>query len=298
MRRDGSVTRHSSVEEMSQTAPRRSALLRHGADGHSAKNVGKDTVSAAILDLDGTLYPGAVGIDWLRALIDVGVCERAAGLRVFMVLDDYRGGLIDFQTMAARAYAAFASALAGTEVEAAEAIARSVWARQREQLFAFVPELLACLREHGQEPMLISGSPIEMVELVAEDLGIAVARGAVFGREAGRYTGAVDLSSGMPGEKPKILAVIGPELVLDRCFALGNSVTDATLFECVGIPLAFEPDADLLVLADAHGWQVATRDDVLACARSLLAARGSPASDSIRSGSPHSSSLRSGDCSC
>lgn len=218
-----------------------------------------------------------MGIDWLRGLIDAGVCERAAGQRVFAVLDDHRNGVIDFQSMAARAYAAFASALAGIEVETAEAIARSVWARQRAQLFAFVPELLVCLREHEQEPMLISGSPIEMVELVAEDLGIAVARGAVFGREAGRYTGAVALSSGMPGEKPSILAAIAcerRELALDRCFALGNSITDATLFECVGFPLAFEPDADLLALADAHGWRVATRHDVLACARSLLAAPG------------------------
>jgi phosphoserine phosphatase len=271
-RQDGSVTRHSSLTEMSQTAPGCSASLYHGADGHSAKTVGQSTTSAAVLDLDGTLYPGAVGIDWLRGLIDAGVCERAAGLRVFAVLDDYRGGLIDFRTMATRAYAAFASTLAGTEVETAEAIARSVWARQREQVFAFVPELLACLRAHGQEPMLISGSPIEMVELVAKDLGIEVARGALFGHDEGRYTGSVDLSSGMPGEKPKILAAIGPELVLDRCFALGNSITDATLFECVGIPLAFEPDADLLELADARGWRVATRDDVLACARSLLAA--------------------------
>jgi phosphoserine phosphatase len=233
--------------------------------------VSQTTVSAAVLDLDGTLYAGAVGIDWLRGLIDAGVCEAAAGQRVFAILDDYRRGVIDFQSMAARAYAAFASALAGTEVEVAKAVARSVWARQREQLFAFVPELLACLREHGHEPMLISGSPIEMVELVAADLGIAVARGAVFGREADRYTGAVDLSSGMPGEKPKILAALGGELELDCCFALGNSITDAKLFECVGIPLAFEPDADLLELADAHGWRVATRHDVLASARSLLA---------------------------
>jgi phosphoserine phosphatase len=237
------------------------------------------------------LYPGAVGIDWLRALMDAGVCERAAGLLVFAILDDYRSGVIDFQTMAARAYAAFASALAGTEVETAEAIARSVWARQRGQLFAFVPELLASLREHGCEPMLISGSPVEMVELVAEDLGIAVARGAVFGRDAGRYTGSVDLSSGTPGEKPRILAAIGRELELDRCFALGNSLTDATLFECVGMPLAFEPDADLLTLADAHGWRVTTRHDVLECSRSLLAA-------SSTSGSPRSDSLRSRDCSC
>lgn len=276
---------------MSQTAPRGSDSLDSRAQSHSVKRVAKNTLAAAVLDLDGTLYPGAVGIDWLRALMDADVCERAAGLRVFAVLDDHRSGVIDFQTMAARAYAAFASALAGTSVETAEAIARSVWARQREQLFAFVPELLACLREHGCEPMLISGSPIEMVELVAEQLDIAVARGAVFGRDAGRYTGAVDLSSGTPGEKPKILAAIGRELELDRCFALGNSLTDATLFERVGMPLAFEPDADLLALADVHGWRVATRGDVLACARSLLATSSS-------SGSPRSDSLRSRDCSC
>jgi phosphoserine phosphatase len=260
------------------------------------KDVLHPTLAAAVLDLDGTLYPGAVGIDWLHGLIDAGVCERAAGQRVFAVLDDHRRGIVDFPTMAARAYAAFASALAGIEVESAEAIARSVWARQREQLFAFVPELIACLRAHGQEPVLISGSPIEMVELVAAELGIAVARGAVFGRDAGRYTGSVDLSSGMPGEKPKILAavgrelaLVGGELALDRCFALGNSMTDAKLFECVGIPLAFEPDAELLELAEANGWRVATRHDVLACSRSLLDAAAQ---------SPASASLRSRDCSC
>lgn len=272
------------------------------------------TISAAVLDLDGTLYSGAVGIDWLRGLIEAGMCERAAGQRVFAILDDHHRGVIDFQTMAARAYAAFASALAGIEVEAAEAVARSVWARQREQLFAFVPELIACLREHDREPVLISGSPIEMVELVAEQLGITVARGAVFGRDCtraggARYTGAVDLSSGTPGEKPKILAAItseGSELALERCFALGNSLTDATLFECVGLPLAFEPDADLLALAEARGWRVAARHDVLACTRSLLTEHaGSPGADPLRSGADplrsgtvRSSPLRSRDCSC
>jgi phosphoserine phosphatase len=237
--------------------------------------VSERTDSAAVLDLDGTLYPGAVGIDWLQGLLDAGVCSRAAGQLVLEILDERRRRVIDFQAMAMRAYAAFASALAGVEVELAETIARSVWTRQREQLFAFVPELISRLREQGCEPMLISGSPIEMVELAAQELGIAVARGAVFGRHDGRYTGSVDLSSGVLGEKPKILATIlhGRDLTLDRCFALGNSMTDASLFECVGFPLAFEPDADLLALAKVHGWRVSTRHDVVASTRELLDAR-------------------------
>ena len=231
------------------------------------------TGSAAVLDLDGTLYAGALGIDWLRGLTDSGVCSAAVGQRVFAIVDEHRSGAIDFQTMAARAYGAFATMLASVDVELAREVARSVWQQQRGRLFSFVPELIAGLRERGYEPILISGSPIEMVELAAAELGIEIARGAVFGRSEGRYTGTVDLSSGTPGEKPKILAAIGRELgrelALERCFAIGNSITDAKLFERVGFPLAFEPDADLLSLAATHGWQVATRDDVLARSRAL-----------------------------
>jgi phosphoserine phosphatase len=259
---------------MYQTAPDCGVLPTSFGDGQTEKFVARSTDSAAVLDLDGTLYPGALGLDWLQALTDAGVCSAMAGQRVLAIVDAHRRGTIDFPTMAARAYGAFASMLAGVEVEIAEAIARSTWQQHRGRLFAFVPELISCLREHGHEPILISGSPVEMVELAAEELGIAVARGAVFGRDAGRYTGTVDLSSGSPGEKPNILAAIAREhgraLALDRCFALGNSMTDAWLFERVGVPLVFEPDADLLALAEAHGWRVATRQDVITCTRSLL----------------------------
>lgn len=235
---------------------------------------------AAILDVDGTLYPGALGVDLLAALAEAGTCDRAAAQRVLGVLGEYRAGVIDFRTMAQRAYEAYAFALTGRRVDEVAEVARALWTTRREQLFAFVPELLACVREHGLEPMLISGSPIEMVELVAGELGIEAAHGAVFTRVDGRYSGRVDLGSGLPGEKLRIFtrvnAAASQPLALAHSFAIGDSLTDAVLFERVACPLVFEPDAELAELAAARGWTVATRDDVIAHVRALLTSTDSP----------------------
>ncbi|PRP97862.1 haloacid dehalogenase-like hydrolase [Enhygromyxa salina] len=226
----------------------------------------------AILDVDGTLKPGALGIELLGALLEAGVCDPKPVDAVLEVLSEHRGGQVEFSTMAARAYSAYARALAGREVSTVEQLAREVWAERRAELFAFVPELISTLRAHGFELMLISGSPIEIVRPVADEFEIAAAHGAVFGREEGRYTGTVALSSGVPGEKAKIFAAAtrGRELCVERCFALGDSITDAALFERVGLALAFEPGPELAALASERGWATATRDDVVARTRALL----------------------------
>jgi phosphoserine phosphatase len=238
-----------------------------------------NTARAAILDVDGTLYPGALGVDLLGALVETGTCELRACARVYEVLTEYRRGVIDFSTMAARAYAAYAAALAGREVGRVEAVARELWASKRAQLFAFVPELLACLRARGFVPMLISGSPVEMISLVAEELGIELAHGAVFARAAGHYTGRVELSSGRPGEKLRIFtATAADRFALAQSFAIGDSLTDAALFERVASAIAFEPDGELSELARAHGWTIATRDDVIAQTHALLDSPRAPVS--------------------
>jgi len=226
----------------------------------------------AVLDVDGTLCPGALGVTLLQALMERGLCDLEAATAVLETLAAFGRGDIDFATMATRAYTAYARALAGRETAAIASVAASVWSQRRPALFEFVPELLACLRERGYATMLISGSPIEMVSLVAETLAIDEAHGAVFARAAGRYTGTVDLDSGAPGQKAVIFAAATADRAVDleRSFALGDSLTDLALFERVGLPLPFEPSAELTAIAHARGWTTATRASVVARCRALL----------------------------
>ncbi len=224
----------------------------------------------AVLDVDGTLLPGALGIDLLRELRRAGECEPEAADAVLRVLEAFGRGELDFHSMATRAYAHYADALRGRDCDVVEAMAGQVWARRRRDLFAFVPELLECLEVHGYEPILISGSPVEIVCRVAEALGIDHARGAVFGRHAGVYEGTVVCASGVPGHKARILAEMTRDRSLGRCFALGDSLTDVAVFERVAVPLVFQPGPVLSSIAADRRWPVATASDVIARTRSLL----------------------------
>ncbi|NVB37952.1 haloacid dehalogenase-like hydrolase [Pseudenhygromyxa sp. WMMC2535] len=226
----------------------------------------------APLDVDGTLYPGTLGIDLLRVLMRAELCDLDAAAEVFAIGGAHQRDEIDFETMARGAYEAYARALAGRSCAEVEAQARALWEKKRGKLFAFAPTLIAELRASGRVPLLISGSPIEMVRLVADELGIEEAHGAVFARAEGRYTGSVALGSGVPGAKAEILAgAFGRRpRDLQRSFAMGDSLTDVAMFEEVGIALAFEPTVELAELAQTRGWPVATRGDVLERVRTLL----------------------------
>ncbi|WNG33392.1 HAD-IB family phosphatase [Archangium violaceum] len=237
-------------------------------------------LKAAVLDVDGTLYPGALGVELLRALMAAGACHRTRAEGVLEVLRQYKQGALDFPTMATRAYTLYAQALEGIRCDTVDALAWKVWEEARRKLFGFVRPLVGLLREAGYGCVIISGSPQEMIQRVADELGVSLACGALFSRREGHYTGGVDLSSGALGEKSRIFDAVtrGQDVRLERCFALGDSLTDSALFERLGLPLAFEPEPALRVLAQQRGWAVATREDVLERTRELLAAPAREAS--------------------
>lgn len=232
----------------------------------------KDSLKLAVLDLDGTLYPGALGVELLRALVESDVCAREKGAAVFDILRRYRAGEIDFATMSVSAYGSFAVALQDCLCAEVERTARELWTRERSRLFPFAAELVTMLKERGCEPLLISGSPQEVVSLVAEELGIADSCGALFARRNGSYTGEVERASAVLGEKERILSSIirGKEICLNEAIAIGDSLADSVLFELVGRAIAFEPEPELFRLALHNGWVIADRGTILDKARALL----------------------------
>lgn len=231
-----------------------------------------DSFRLAILDVDGTLYPGALGVELLRALIASGVCDRARGQRVFDLLHQYRAGEVDFATMSVHAYRLFAAALKDCACADVDRVARETWQRERARMFPFATELVRILEAGGYVPVLISGSPQEVVRLLAGELGIVRFCGAMFFQHGGVYTGEVELASAVLGNKQVILStVIGEHAVCWRdSLAIGDSPTDAALFELVGRPVAFEPAPALRALAVERGWILADRDTLLDTVRTLV----------------------------
>lgn len=225
----------------------------------------KNHVKVAALDIDGTLYPGALGLQLLQALAANGISDKSKSKNVFEVVEKYRLNEIDFQTMSTSAYTLYAEAIAGISQAVMQHIANQVWLQERTKLFAFVPKLIDILKSQGYSIVLISGSPDEIVCCLAQEFGISKYQGSIFATYQGKYTGKVNLLSGSLGKKYSIFLQMAKDwkVNLEESLAIGDSITDTPLLEIVSKPLVFEPHPSLMLLAQQKSWLVTNRNDIV-----------------------------------
>lgn len=237
---------------------------RHGA----ARPAGRG--GCAVLDLDGTLHKATLGLRLLQHLSEQGLCDVTVARQLSSFLHDL--GPLELDAQAAhRAYRLYGQAIAGIPLGLVREAAEYVWEREQGGLFPFAYSLLATLRDHFSEIVLLSGSPHEIVKVVAADLGIAHCQGAVFGNNADRYTDEVLLAVGVPGTKSLILRDLLQSAGLDlrRSTAVGNSAADIDVLRSVGLPIAFEPQPVLRDAAALHKWPITDRNSLLAVVQSM-----------------------------
>lgn len=219
----------------------------------------------ALLDVDGTLHPGSIGLALLDAMMARGLGQLARIADVMAAVRRFRSGELGFVAMVELTSAAYAAALAGVQKVEVEALAREIWSELRDDLFAFVRPLIAHLRATNRIPYIVSSSPIEMVTLLAEDLGVSDHDGSRFAVVDGRYTGECLSMPGAPGGKRSLLRACAArwEAEMDRSLVLGNGEGDLEALAEVGCPLLFEAKPVLRALGIARGWQLVDRGDLL-----------------------------------
>ncbi|MFE2286442.1 HAD family hydrolase [Streptomyces sp. NPDC059443] len=232
----------------------------------------------AVLDLDGTLAEGSLAAPFMESLIAGGVCDPEAGRAVLAAIAGYHdeadpGGAAAHAPTAATAYAHFSRALEGAARTDLERAADAAWPAARKRILPFADELVRLLHSAGLRTVLISGSPHEIVRRAAAELGIGEAHGMRAEFRRGRCTGSLTTAPALPGGKRAALRTATKGSPVDRrsSFAIGNSPSDAEVFEQVGLAVAFEPDPVLKGWALDRDWITADRRNVLAVCRDLIA---------------------------
>lgn len=147
--------------------------------------------------------------------------------------------------------------IAGHTEEQIREIGESIWEhRIRPRLW---PETVALAREHlaqGHQVWLVSATPVEVAQLIAEKLGLTGALGtrveAVDGVYTGRLIGSV-LHAHHKAVAAKELAE-GMDADLEASWAYSDSRNDIPLLELVGNRVAVNPDAGLARYAAEKRW--------------------------------------------
>lgn len=190
----------------------------------------------------------------------------------------YREGLIGRRTILRGLYAQLIYLHLGASEEKLDRIRESVlvltrgWDQERVRaivretlevviepiLYEEALDLMAIHRAEGRKIFLVSASPVEIVEPLAEYLGVdeAIASRAAVDAD-GRYTGEMDTYAYGP-VKAEIIRELADREDLDLAgsYAYSDSYTDVPMLETVGHPVAVNPDRVLGRVAKDRDWEI------------------------------------------
>lgn len=122
-------------------------------------------------------------------------------------------------------------------------------------------EALQQIRHHqaqGHRVFIISASPAEIVEPLAEYLGVddAIASRASIDAN-GRYTGEIEFYSYGPFKAEAMREIAERDGIdLQASHAYSDSITDLPMLEAVGHPTAVNPDRELARVSAERNWDV------------------------------------------
>lgn len=214
--------------------------------------------AAAFFDLDKTVIARASMVALGRPLYREGLVSRWLLLRALGAQLRYLWFGADDEKLA-KARDAVLRLTAGWDRATVARIAKEAIEEVIEPIV--YDEALALIAEHreaGRRVYLVSASPIEVVEPLAEHLGVdgAVATVAEVD-EHGRYTGRLERYCSGP-EKVVALRKLAERAGIDlaESWAYSDSISDLPMLEAVGHPVAVNPDRELQRVARERGWPV------------------------------------------
>lgn len=222
------------------------------------------TISAAIFDLDGTLFTGHV---WLGLSRYLRLYRRnRLWLYAFMTTHLplsllYKMNLMDGGRMRTIWSRHMSWMLRGMSIpDGAQAF---TWVTDEYVLPLLRSDVAALLREHqtrGEQVILLSGAFQPLLEVIGQRLDVGVVLGTQPERRDGHYTGrALEPACQGEGKAMRLRAYLAEEgnnVDLGACSAYADNILDLPVLEMVGQPVAVYPDEELATLAVQRGWPI------------------------------------------
>jgi phosphoserine phosphatase len=225
----------------------------------------RSPLAVAILDVDGTLVSGSLGVRLLTLLAERSQTRQSALQTIRRLAALRNEGKLSQRAFALRATDLFGAGIEGLEFDTLDNLSRKVLADPRQTIHPFSKDLISLFRSRAITPMLISSSPDFIVRQLADYLGVRFAAGTSYFRSANSYTRRPTVIPSIDGGKVRLARqLVAPARIAWRAsIAIGNGIADQPVLARVGTPVVFEPDPDLEQVAHKKGWPITDRTTII-----------------------------------
>jgi HAD superfamily hydrolase (TIGR01490 family) len=218
----------------------------------------KKKTKIAIFDIDGTIFRKNLHFELINELTWMKVFPREARDEL---ADIYAGWLThegtyeDYRKALVKLYSEH---IKGCSKEAVLKASKMLVPFHAKRTYIYAEQLIKKLRAENYHLLVISGSPIEVVEEYNRQyLKFDGSFGSVYAVDAeGNYTGEASFE---PSKNKGSLVeqyLYEHKLSLKDSYGIGDTESDTSFLKMVEHPIAFNPNQNLKAAAEEHGWKI------------------------------------------
>src|SRR3989344_2135812 len=218
----------------------------------------KNKEKIAIFDIDGTIFRKNLHFELINELAWMKIFPQEVRLRLTEIYSnwlEHEGTYEEYRKALVEIYSEHIKGCTREEVLRASKIVVPFHAKRT---YIFSEQLIKKLRKKGYRLIVISGSPLEIVEEYNRHyLKFDEVFGSVYALDAdGRYTGEATFEPSK--NKGQIVEdYIGRHSIsLDDSYGVGDTESDISFLKLGEYPIAFNPNQNLKAVAEKEGWQI------------------------------------------
>ena len=210
----------------------------------------------AIFDLDGTVYRWQLYHELVFTLKDKGMFSAEAAEKLDSAYDAWRNRQASFDTYERQVIDTLVGSLTRIPPHTFDEAAQEVSERSGRKTYRYTLALMRTLKEQGYFLLAVSGSQQEVAELFSRKFDFDDCIGSLYERDGDQFTG--NIVRFIPGNKDRYIKEYADihGFTLDDSVAVGDTGGDITMLELVDNPIAFNPNGELLKVAQERGWKI------------------------------------------
>jgi HAD superfamily hydrolase (TIGR01490 family) len=212
----------------------------------------------AIFDIDGTIFRKNLHFELISELTWMKVFPYEARNELTEIYTNWlkhEGTYEDYRKALVALYSQHIRGCSQADVLRASKLLVPFHAKRT---YIYAERLIKKLREEGYHLLVISGSPVEVVEEYNRQyLKFDAAFGSVYAvDEKGMYTGEASFE---PSKNKGALVeqyLYEHKISLEGSYGIGDTGSDTSFLELVDHPIAFNPNQNLKAVAEEKGWKI------------------------------------------
>lgn len=216
------------------------------------------TVKASFFDIDGVVYEGSLGIDFMRHLQEKGIIAESFISKILEADSLYKARVLDGIKYLKICANLWKKSILGCEVKTINSEAEHCVQKVYGKISKNALKLIESDRFEGFRIIGVTGSPIEIAAYVSKLLNFDSIVATRVSVKNGRYTGR--LLRPWPVGKGKAQAVLQISskfnIDLTASKAYGDSENDIEMLKIVGEPITVNPDKRLEKYAIKQRWKI------------------------------------------